>query len=114
MFNDSVKAFDIGVKSEAAKYGVIKLDKHSRVTDFREKPLKPQSTLVGMCLYYFPKEKLRLIREYLERRRGRPDATGFYIGWLKDRTEVYGYRFRGRWFDIGDHKFYRQASLSFA
>ncbi|MDP2941484.1 MAG: nucleotidyltransferase family protein [Candidatus Omnitrophota bacterium] len=109
-----VGGFDIKAKLLARKYGVIKLDGSCRVIDFQEKPLQPRSTLVGMCLYYFPKEKLGLIREYLRRQRHKNDATGFYIDWLKDKVEVYGYVFRGRWFDIGDHKLYRKASLSFA
>jgi len=109
-----VGGFDIKAKLLARKYGVIKLDGSCRVAEFQEKPLQPRSTLVGMCLYYFPKERLGLIREYLRKKSHKSDATGFYIDWLKDRVEVYGYVFRGRWFDIGDHKLYRKASLSFA
>jgi NDP-sugar pyrophosphorylase family protein len=40
-------------------------------------------------------------------------ATGFYIEWLINRVPVYGFVFGGRWYDIGDHKFYNQAKKDF-
>lgn len=109
-----IGVFDIKTKAQAAKYGVIKLDKSKRVVDFREKPAKPESTLVAMCLYYFPKERLGLIKEYLDAGARKDDAMGFYIDWLCNRVPVYGYVFSGKWFDIGDHKFYNAAKNSFA
>ena len=56
--------FDIGKKSEATKYGVVTLDSSRRLVGFSEKPKKPNSSLVAMCLYYFPKASLSLMREY--------------------------------------------------
>lgn len=100
-------------KREAARYGVVKLDQENRVVDFQEKPKMPQSSFVAMCLYYFPKEKLRLIREYLKTQTEKHDATGFYIDWLRRKVRVYGFIFKGRWFDIGDAKFYREAKKVF-
>jgi glucose-1-phosphate thymidylyltransferase len=31
-----------------------------------------------------------------------PDQPGNFIGWLYPRRPVYGYRFAGSWWDIGD------------
>ena len=31
-----------------------------------------------------------------------PDPPGQFIVWLHQRKPVYGYRFEGSWFDIGD------------
>lgn len=99
---------------EAKKYGVIKLDGSGRITDFKEKPRAPQSRLVAMCVYYFPKDTLGLVREYLSgNKAGRNDATGFYIDWLRKQTAVYGFVFTGCWYDIGDHKFYNKAKVEF-
>jgi glucose-1-phosphate thymidylyltransferase len=108
-----IGAYDIKKKSEASKYGVIRLDKSKRVVDFQEKPKDPKSTLVAMCLYYFPKARLGLIKEYLDTKVKKDDAMGFYIDWLRNRVPVYGYAFSGKWFDIGDHKFYNSAKKSF-
>ncbi len=106
-----IGAYNIKDKGAARKYGVVKLGKENRVIDFKEKPKQPKSALIAMCLYYFPKEKLRLIKEYLNKKAGKQDATGFYIDWLRKRVPVYGFVFQGYWYDIGDHKFYREARL---
>jgi glucose-1-phosphate thymidylyltransferase len=106
----SIGVYDIRNKREAVNYGVVKLDGRRRITDFREKPARPASTLVAMCLYYFPRETLSLLKDYIKQNKNRLDATGFYIDWLRKRVPVYGFEFKGAWFDIGDHKFYKRAN----
>lgn len=108
-----IGVYDIGDINEAKKYGVIKVDANFRVVDFKEKPKNPKSTLIAMCLYYFSKEKLGLVREYLESKTDKHDATGFYIDWLRKEDTVYGFTFKGRWYDIGHHKFYHEAKERF-
>lgn len=100
-------------KREARKYGVLKLNAKKEIVDFKEKPHIPQSTLVAMCLYYFPKDKLNLLKEYLSNARNKRDATGYYIDWLRKKEPVYGFEFSGRWFDIGDQGFYNEARETF-
>jgi glucose-1-phosphate thymidylyltransferase len=109
-----VGTYDIKDRSQASKYGVIRLNRKKRLIDFKEKPRNPKSTLIAMCLYYFPKEKLRFIKEYLDARQDKHDATGFYIDWLRKKVQVFGFAFGGRWYDIGHHRFYRQARESFS
>lgn len=111
--NPVIGVYDIKDKEEAKKYGVLKLDAKNKVVDFQEKPTSPKSMLVAMCLYYFPKKKLNLIREYLSTKANKRDATGFYIDWLRKRESVYGFLFGGHWFDIGDPKFYDAAKEIF-
>ncbi|MDP2905571.1 MAG: nucleotidyltransferase family protein [Candidatus Omnitrophota bacterium] len=108
-----IGAYDIHSKSEARHYGVIRMDDESKVVDFQEKPKKPASTLVAMCLYCFPKDKLGLISEYVRDKATGNDTTGSYISWLKSRVAVYGFTFTGRWYDIGDHKFLNEAKKRF-
>jgi glucose-1-phosphate thymidylyltransferase len=100
-------------RSQASKYGVVRLDRRGRVLDFQEKPPRPKSSLVAMCLYYFPRSRLGLIKRYMKSRSVKKDATGFYIDWLRRKQSVYGFIFEGRWFDIGHHSFYRQAKSTF-
>jgi len=106
--------YDIKKLSLAGKYGVAKIDKKARIIDFKEKPDRPDSTLVAMCLYYFPKEILGLIREYISLNYHAQDATGLYIDWLRKNVAVYGFRFTKQWYDIGDHKFYNEAQRVFS
>ncbi len=98
---------------EAVRYGVAKLNKDKRVICFKEKPSKPDSNLVAMCLYYIPGARLRLIKDYMLISK-KVDATGNYIDWLKDRVDTYGFIFRGSWYDIGDYKYLNAAKEKFA
>lgn len=108
-----IGAYDIKSKEEAKKYGVLKLNSANRIIDFKEKPKAPDSTLIAMCLYYFPAQRLGLIKEYLANKASKHDATGFYIDWLRSKKEVYGFVFNGRWYDIGHHDVYNQAKENF-
>ncbi len=108
-----IGAYDIKDIRQANKYGIVKLNKKGRITDFKEKPEAPRSTLVAMCLYFFPKMKLKLIKQYLRSKAHKSDATGFYIDWLRRTSSVYAYVFGGHWYDIGDRKFYNKANETF-
>jgi len=108
-----IGVYDIGDKANAKHYGVIKLDRKKRVVDFQEKPQRPKSSLVGMCLYYFPRQRLKLIKKYLSSKIKTSDASGSYIDWLKGEVPVYAFVFSGRWFDIGDFKYLNEAQKAF-
>lgn len=109
----AIGAYDIKSKPKARNYGVVRTDERARIVDFHEKPKSPKSTLVAMCLYYFPKSKLGLVKEYVHNKKTNNDTTGAYINWLKARTAVYAYTFSGRWYDIGDYKFLDEAKRKF-
>ena len=108
-----IGVYDIKNKEQSTKYGVIKMDQDNRIIDFEEKPKIPKSTFIAMCLYYFAKEKLALIKEYLDTKTDKHDATGFYIDWLRKKDKVYGFIFSGKWYDIGHHEFYHEANKNF-
>lgn len=110
----SIGVYDIKKKSLAVKYGVVKLDAESRITDFSEKPEKPASSLVATCLYYIPKEKLKYFAQYQKNCRDGCDASGSFIGWLSREDNVYSFVFKKKWYDIGDLKVYREADKAFA
>jgi NDP-sugar pyrophosphorylase family protein len=67
-----------------------------------EKPKKPTSTLIATCIYFFPKDSLKFLSEFLLDYK-EVDAAGKYIEWLVKKTKVYAYLLKGRWIDIG-HK----------
>jgi len=109
----AIGIYNIKDRKKAAKYGVVRLDKSGKIIDFQEKPQAPKSALVAMCLYYFPKDKLNYIKEYLDGKSNKDDAMGFYIDWLRKKVAVYGFVFDCRWYDIGDHAFYNEANRVF-
>ena len=110
----SIGLYRLKQKKDIYRYGVVKLDNHKKVVNFQEKPEKPKSNIVAMCLYYIPKNYLNLIEEYVRGRNKKVDATGSYIAWLKEKRDVYGYVFSGWWFDIGDYKYLNAAKNNFA
>ena len=110
----SLGLYKLKQKKDASRYGVVKLNASKQVISFEEKPKKPQSSFVAMCLYYMPEGQLNLINEYMRSKKIKTDATGSYIAWLKDKTDVYGYVFGGSWFDIGDYKYLNAAKKDFA
>jgi glucose-1-phosphate thymidylyltransferase len=104
----SIGLFDIKNKRLAKEYGIVTLNKDLTIASFEEKPSRPGSTLAAMCLYYFPKSKIRLIREY--KAQGNPlDLAGSFIKWLSLRERVYGHVFKGKWLDIGDKRSLKKA-----
>ena len=104
----TIGLFDIGDVKFAKEYGIVALDKSRKITSFKEKPKHPKSTLAAMCLYYFPKQKIRHLKKY--KADGNPlDLAGSFIKWLSDKESVYGYTFIGTWLDIGDKKSLKRA-----
>jgi len=86
---------------DLSQYGIAQLTDDSRVSDFEEKPQFPRSNLIATCIYFFPKEKLKLLNEYLWQDK-QSDKSGSYIRWLTENDRVYGKIFDGIWFDLGD------------
>ena len=108
----SIGLYDIKDKSAAKQFGVVKLDGAGKVVSFEEKPALPQSSLIAMCLYYLPKESFHFIEEYIRDSR-KTDTTGDFVRWLSQRNTVYGFRFEGKWYDIGSVESYREAQEIF-
>jgi len=101
-------------RKDAVRYGVAKLGRRKEVVSFIEKPGRPDSSLVAMCLYYIPRDLLNSVSQYMRDKKEEADTTGGYIAWLKMKVKVYGYVFKGSWFDIGDYKYLNAAKEKFA
>lgn len=105
--------YDIGSKKKAKKFGVVKMGKTGYVEEFKEKPKEPFSTLVGIGIYFIPTNKIGFISKYLNLNFS-PDALGHFIEYLLEKKEkVYGYRFKGKWFDIGSKETFAEAKKYF-
>jgi len=105
----TVALYDIGSRDAATRYGVVSVDEHLRVIDFEEKPSQPKTTLVSTGVYYFPKEKLSFLKEYVKIQDKKLDAPGYYVSWLSKKDTVYGFIFQEEWYDIGDMESYKEA-----
>jgi glucose-1-phosphate thymidylyltransferase len=83
------------------QYGVIELDADERVVSFVEKPTDPPTNLAATATYVFHRDHVALVPCYLDEG-NLPDQPGRFVEWLYSRAPVYGYRFSGEWYDIGD------------
>jgi len=104
----SIALYDVKDLKAASQYGIVKVDSSSKVVDFQEKPAVPPSTLSSTGIYFFPKNKLPFIGEYVKMQ-NKLDAPGYYIGWLSKRDKVYGFTFTEDWYDIGSIESYNKA-----
>jgi glucose-1-phosphate thymidylyltransferase len=102
----TLAAYDVGSKEKARSYGLVELDGDT-VVDFQEKPDDPNSTLVSIACYAFPRESLRF-EEYLDGGNN-PDEPGWFIQWLVDHETVSAFAFDEAWFDIGTPESYLEA-----
>jgi glucose-1-phosphate thymidylyltransferase len=105
----AVALYDLKSKELASLYGIVSVAKDGRITAFDEKPPVPPGTLACVGVYYFGKEHLGMIRQYLAEGQKR-DAPGFYIEWLHPRIPLYGWVIGGSWYDIGDIDSYTKAN----
>lgn len=80
-------------------YNEVTLGEDQRVTRLREKPADPQTDLSAIAVYFFPRQDLALLDEYLES--GNPDAPGHFLAWLVQRVPCYATPLEGAWYDIG-------------
>ena len=109
----TIGLYDIKDLILAKNYGIVSIDKNNKVIDFKEKSANPPSTLAAMCLYFFPKDILGIMKEYRKTDAAK-DAPGYFLEWLYKKEPVFGYVFKDKkWFDIGDKKSLEEAEKEF-
>ena len=108
-----IALYDVGDIEEIRKYNSISTDEDGRITFFEEKPAEPKSTLTGIALYYYPRQTLPLIRQYVAEGNN-PDQPGRLVEWLYRRTPFYTWRVPGTWYDIGSKETLEEANRVFS
>jgi glucose-1-phosphate thymidylyltransferase len=98
--NALVAVHDIGDRSQASQFGVVRLDGY-RLAGLEEKPAKPESSLIATACYILPPRVFPLLSRYCSR--GRRDNLGSFISHLIAVDQVHGYLFTEPWFDIGSN-----------
>ena len=93
-----VAVHDIGDKSKAVQFGVVKLEKN-RIVEFEEKPARPKSTLIATALYILPSNLFPTLARYCSK--GGADNLGSFISYLVSTNNIHAYVFTEAWFDIG-------------
>jgi glucose-1-phosphate thymidylyltransferase len=104
---------DVGDLEALKRYSAITADADDRIVAFEEKPERPETTLAGIALYFYPRRVLPLIDLYLAERNN-PDQPGRLVEWMYTRTPFYVWRVPGRWYDIGSPETLAQADREFS
>jgi glucose-1-phosphate thymidylyltransferase len=96
---------------EPQRYGVLRFDKHGRVTDVQEKPAEPPSHYAVTGLYFYDNDVVSIAHELKPSHRGELEITDVNRAYLARgflQVELLG---RGvAWLDTGTHEALLQAA----
>jgi glucose-1-phosphate thymidylyltransferase len=106
--NPMIGSYDLKDKEKVKMMSIINIDKDSKIIHFEEKPQNPNSTLIGIALYFYPKNSLKLIKKYIKEGNN-PDQPGRLVEWLYKKVPIIAWNVPGVWFDVGTHESLKQA-----
>ena len=69
-------------------------------SEFMEKAPNPKSTLLSLGIYFFPQQKIGLIKRYIDDKNN-ADKMRYFVHWLMNQEKVFGHVYFEKWFDIG-------------
>lgn len=89
--------------SEASRFGVMNVDENLKITDFVEKPAKPQSNLASMGIYMFRWTYLKahLLKDADNEASSHDFGKDVIPAMLQNEDVLFAYRFKGYWRDVG-------------
>jgi len=109
--SDITALYDLQDLELIKKMSVVEINEKEKIIYFEEKPSSPKTTLMSICCYLYKKETLHLFDEYLKNNKA--DPPGNFIQWLYKIKPVYGFKFSGKWFDIGSFESLEKAKKEF-
>jgi len=88
---------------EAGRFGLMVTDDNDKIIAFQEKPKEPKSNLASMGIYIFNWD---ILKKYLIEDENDPESENDFgknviPSLLRDKREMYAYRFSGYWKDVG-------------
>lgn len=103
---DTLLGTRIDSLADLRRFAVATVDAEGRVTGLVEKPADPPSDIAIYALYFYRRDTLPLIGQYLLEG-GVPDAPGYFPEWLCTRRDVRVHLFEGECIDIGTPEAYK-------
>lgn len=88
---------------EASRFGIMTADEDGRISEFAEKPAKPNSNLASMGVYVFTWD---ILKKYLTADERDPDSSNDFgkniiPSMLGNNERMFAYAFEGYWKDVG-------------
>jgi glucose-1-phosphate thymidylyltransferase len=105
--------YDVGRLEDTKKYSEVHTDMNGHITSFEEKPENPSTTVIGIALYYYPKDLIPTIKQYVEDGHN-ADQPGRLVQWLYPRIPVFTWSLPGLWYDIGSKETLEEANRIFS
>ena len=84
----------------ASRFGLVKMDKKNRITEFLEKPRASNLKLKASCVYFFSASDLKWLNVFAKDH-STACSPGNFFSWLVGQTDVYGIEMSARFYDIG-------------
>lgn len=104
-YKDMILVSKIENKEDLKRMANVVIDSAGKVLDMVEKPTTPISDCAAFASYFYTKDTVPLIKEYLMQGNN-ADAPGFFPSWLYKQKDVYAYKFSGECYDIGTPQAY--------
>jgi len=98
-------------QDETSRFGIITVDHNERIVNFEEKPKVAKSKLASMGIYVFNKSVLVEALEEMARKQEGFDFGHNVLPELIGKYQVFGYRFRGYWRDVGTIETFWQTNM---
>jgi glucose-1-phosphate thymidylyltransferase len=105
--SDTITAGQIDDVNTLRGFAVAVLDDDGKVLSLVEKPQEPPSNTAIYATYFYKRETLALIKQYLDEGNN-PDAPGYFPQWLHERKDIYAYIMDGECYDIGTIEVYEE------
>lgn len=100
--------------SEADRFGIMNVSHNTnRIIQFEEKPKMPKSNLASMGIYIF---NWKVLKQYLKHEEddissSKDFGKDIIPAMLEDNCELYAYKFKGYWKDVGTIQSYWEANM---
>ncbi|NCU25811.1 nucleotidyltransferase family protein, partial [Candidatus Nomurabacteria bacterium] len=109
---DLILAKRLDSLSDLRRMAVGIIDENNIITDMEEKPKEPKSDIAFFATYFYLRETLPLLTQYLNEGNP-PDAPGFFPSWLYKRKPVMAHLFEGECYDIGTFESLEEVRANF-
>ena len=98
---------------EASRFGILTANEKKEITEFHEKPAKPNSTLASMGIYIFNYRALKkyLVRDAQDEKSSHDFGKNIIPNMLEDGRRLFVYEFNGYWKDVGTIKSLHEANM---
>jgi glucose-1-phosphate adenylyltransferase len=103
---------DMPAQADVSRYGVVRMNEESRITEYEEKPLVAQSNTISAGIYVL---RRRQLIEMLEKaaEENRFDFVSDVLVRYRSVKRIYGYKLRSYWSNIATTEDYFRTNMDF-